>query len=110
MNPNISMEEDTLKVQLYGEIDHHAAKNIREMTDTFIQQNHPRQVKLDFSHVSFMDSSGIGLIMGRYRMMSLCGGTLRVVNVPESLRKMMTLSGLDALQIIEKRELPYDHS
>ena len=56
---------------------------------------------MDFSGVSFMDSSGIGLIMGRYRMMQLYGGILRVINIPESLRKIMILSGLGALDIME---------
>ena len=59
--------------------------------------------RLDFSGVSFMDSSGIGLIMGRYRLMSLYGGIVRVSNVPESLERMMKISGLNALDIIERR-------
>ena len=50
-----------------------------------------------------MDSSGIGLIMGRYRLMSLYGGIVRVVNVPDELERMMKLSGLSALDIMERR-------
>lgn len=105
MEPSISMDEDGLKVQLYGEIDHHTAKSIREATDILIQQKRPQTLRLDFAHVSFMDSSGIGLIMGRYRTMSLYGGTLKVTNVPEGLEKLMLLSGLGALHIIENRKV-----
>lgn len=104
MEPSISMDDDGIKVQLFGEIDHHTAKGIREMTDILIQQKRPKNLRLDFAHVSFMDSSGIGLIMGRYRMMALYGGCLKVTNVPEGLEKLMILSGLGALHIIENRK------
>ena len=63
----------------------------------------PSLLRLDFSGVKFMDSSGIGLIMGRYRLMSLYGGIVRVVNVPDELERMMKLSGLSALDIMERR-------
>ena len=99
----ISESEDTVTAYLTGDIDHHSARNIREDIDAFIQMKKPSLLRLDFSGVSFMDSSGIGLIMGRYRLMSLYGGTVKVVNVPEGLAKMMNLSGLSALDIIERR-------
>ena len=92
-----------MTIRLCGEIDHHAARAIREETDTLIQQKKPKELKLDFSQVSFMDSSGIGLIMGRYRMMSLYGGYLKVVNVPEALGKLMILSGIGALNVMERQ-------
>ena len=60
----------------------------------------PRVLKLNFADVGFMDSSGIGLIMGRYRTMQLYGGDLRVTDVPDSLRRIMELSGLNALDVI----------
>ncbi len=108
MNPKISFDENIMTVKLSGEIDHHAAKVIRETTDAMIQQRRPAVLRLDFSEVSFMDSSGIGLIMGRYRMMSLYGGSLKVVNVPEGLEKIMFLSGLGALNVIEKGGEQYE--
>ena len=66
----ISESEDTITAYLTGDIDHHSARNIREDIDAFIQMKKPYLLRLDFSGVSFMDSSGIGLIMGRYRLMS----------------------------------------
>ncbi len=101
--PKTSFDGSSLTVYLNGEIDHHNAREIREATDSLIQTNKPRHLRLDFSGVSFMDSSGIGLIMGRYRMMLLYGGTACAVNVPPHLERIMKLSGLGALNIIETR-------
>ncbi len=98
-----SYDGKSLTVYLKGEIDHHSARAIREATDSLIQTNKPKSLRLDFSGVTFMDSSGIGLIMGRYRMMNLYGGSARAVNVPGALERIMNLSGLSALNIIEKR-------
>ena len=99
----ISENEDSITVYLTGDIDHHSARGIREDTDAVVQMKKPSVLNLDFSGVNFMDSSGIGFIMGRYRLMSLYGGAVRVVNVPEGLAKMMNLSGLSALDIMERR-------
>jgi len=99
----IAENEDSITVYLTGDIDHHSARGIREDTDAVVQMKKPSVLNLDFSGVNFMDSSGIGFIMGRYRLMSLYGGVVRVINVPESLAKMMNLSGLSALDIMERR-------
>ncbi len=91
-----------LTLYLRGEIDHHSARKMRETADALIHQKKPSLLKMNFSGVSFMDSSGIGLIMGRYRTMLLYGGKLRVVSIPEQIRKMMELSGLGTLNILER--------
>lgn len=82
-----------------GDIDHHTAKDIRETIDEYIEKYSPLILKLDFSEVRFMDSSGIGLIMGRYKLMTSLRGKLRVVNVPKNLERMIKLSGLTTLGI-----------
>ena len=99
----MSESGECITAYLKGDIDHHSARSIREDIDALVQMKKPSLLKLDFSGVSFMDSSGIGLIMGRYRLMSLYGGIVRVSNVPESLERMMKISGLNALDIIERR-------
>ena len=76
MYPKISQSDNEMTVFLCGELDHHSAKKLREATDSLIQQKHPEKLRLNFSGVTFMDSSGIGFIMGRYRMMQLYGGTV----------------------------------
>lgn len=93
-------EENILTAKLYGEIDHHKAPQIRQKIDAQTENLRPKELHLDFSHVSFMDSSGIGLIMGRYRQVSLVGGVLRVINVPKPLMKIITLSGIDSLGVL----------
>lgn len=108
MYSRVGFDGSVMTVMLIGEIDHHSAKNVREETDALIQQMHPSELCLDFSGVSFMDSSGIGLIMGRYRMMMLYGGVLRVVNVPHDLERIMILSGLGALDIFERQGEVYE--
>ncbi len=82
-----------------GDIDHHTAKDIRETIDEYIEKYSPLFLKLDFGEVRFMDSSGIGLIMGRYKLMTSLRGKLKVVNVPKNLERMIKLSGLTTLGI-----------
>ena len=67
---NITYENDTVTARLSGEIDHHIAPAIRGEIDAKCESRRPKRLILDFSGVGFMDSSGIGLIMGRYRMMT----------------------------------------
>ncbi len=93
--------DNVLTAKLYGEIDHHRAPAIRQKIDGQTETFRPKELHLDFSNVSFMDSSGIGLIMGRYRQVTLVGGTLRVVNVPKPLQKIISLSGIDSLGVLK---------
>lgn len=101
MGARIAIHGKDMTVYLNGEIDHHTAREIRETVDAFAQTRQPHCMKLDFSGVTFMDSSGIGLVMGRYRTMSLIGGELYVINIPPHLRRIFSLSGLSALKIID---------
>ena len=94
------LQDKELTLYLSGDIDHHSAREIRETADGLVNEMQPRVLKLNFADVGFMGSSGIGLIMGRYRTMQLYGGDLRVTDVPDSLRRIMELSGLNALDVI----------
>lgn len=82
---------------LDGEIDHHAAGGIREEIDETVERLRPPVLTLDFQNVTFMDSSGIGLVMGRYRIMHEIGGKLVVRNTSLHIRKVMRLAGIDRL-------------
>ena len=97
----IEAAADETTVWLSGELDHHAARELRRQVDLAVERNRPQQLRLDFSDVSFMDSSGIGLIMGRYRLMQLEGGSLSVTGASERLRKVMRMAGLDKLGILQ---------
>lgn len=92
---------DVLTVWLTGEIDHNRASKLRGTIDSQLNALRPKLLELDFSKVSFMDSSGIGLIMGRYRSMGLIGGKLKVINVPNNIERVINLSGVTSLGVLK---------
>ena len=98
----INNRDGSMVAELEGDIDHHTAKPMREIIDENISRTEPKITKLDFSKVKFMDSSGIGLIMGRYKLVKTYGGRLEVINVPKRLERMVKLAGLSALGLFGK--------
>ena len=94
-------EGDKLTVFLLGELDHHAARDARDRIDAELERGKYRTLTLDFSSLSFMDSSGIGLIMGRYRLMKAMGGAMQVAGASERMDKVMRLAGLEKLGILQ---------
>ncbi len=104
MGVKIVSTQQKMTAYLEGEIDHHNACFIREEIDNAIMALKPNVLNLDFDSVSFMDSSGIGLVMGRYRTLSLYGGKLIVSNLSPQFYKIMKLSGLEKIATINKRE------
>ena len=76
------------------EIDHHTAKVIREATDARLSEERPAELVLDFSGVPFMDSSGIGLILGRLDKAGELGGTVILSGLSEPLMRLIRLSGI----------------
>ncbi|MBP3446056.1 MAG: anti-sigma factor antagonist [Clostridia bacterium] len=89
---------------LEGEIDHHTAAALRMEIDDAVQRNKPKTLKLDFADVTFMDSSGIGLVMGRFRTVQPLGGKLIVSNLSPQVYKIMKLAGLEKIVTLSKRE------
>ena len=92
---------DTVTVRIEGELDHCSAQTIRRELDDILLDPGVRQLVLDFGGVTFMDSSGIGVILGRYRALRQRGGKLAVTNMSPRVEKIFTLSGMR--QIIEIR-------
>ncbi len=99
MRPEIIKEQSRIIVRLGGEIDHHNAAEMRKCIDKEIELRKPKEVILDFSDVSFMDSSGIGLIMGRFRIVRENGGILGIRHAGGSIGRMLSLAGLSRLGI-----------
>lgn len=89
-----------LTAYIDGEIDHDSAAKLRISIDGAAQSLKPEVLCLDFGNVRFMDSSGVGLVMGRYRRMKLIGGRLRVVNVPDNIYRIFAMSGLEGLGVL----------
>ena len=83
---------------LAGEIDHHLAKEQREAIDRMLFQKKPRLLVLDFSAVKFMDSSGIGLIIGRVDIAEGLNCKISVKGLSRILRKLVKLSGVEKLK------------
>ena len=96
------MIDGVLEVKLVGEIDHHSAVSVRSGIDSLIFDLRPQKVVLDLSEISFMDSSGLGLIMGRYSLIKDLGGTLSLRAPTVAVMKILTLAGMDRMIKIEK--------
>ena len=101
MSVRIESSSEVVTAFLEGELDHHRAKDIREQIDAHIEEHSPRLLILDFADVSFMDSSGIGLVMGRYRQMKLLDGEVKVQNASPQITKVMRMAGLERLKVLE---------
>ena len=99
----LKQEPQKLTAFLSGELDHHHVKEIREQIDFAVREQLPQTLILDFLHVTFMDSSGIGLIMGRSRLTEEYGGTLEIHNPSQQIRKVLRISGADRLAVIRSR-------
>ncbi|MBQ9673743.1 MAG: STAS domain-containing protein [Ruminococcus sp.] len=98
---NTDYQDGVMTVYLSGEIDQHTSKSIRQEIDSRTEALRPNLLCLDFSKVRFMDSSGIGLIMGRFRQMSLIGGRLKITNLPENIDRIVKLSGVQTLGVLK---------
>ncbi len=90
-------ENGVLTVTLTGELDHHAAASARDGIDMIIDRERPRAVRLDLESVYFCDSSGLGLLMGRYKKARRLGATLSVLDPSAAVERIMRLAGLDKL-------------
>ncbi len=97
MSVKITVNGEVVTAYLDGEIDHHTAGVMRNEIDAVIEKNTPAVLILDFRDVSFMDSSGIGLVMGRYKLLKPYGAELHVANTSPQIGKVMKLAGLDRL-------------
>ncbi|MBO7403548.1 MAG: anti-sigma factor antagonist [Clostridia bacterium] len=91
----------TLTVFLDGDIDHHTARLIRSRIDTKVYIQRPDELILDLSRVCFMDSSGLGLILGRYAKAVELGIAFKVANPSPQIRRILDLAGTERLIKIE---------
>ena len=91
-----------LKIQLRGEIDHHSAVAVRTSIDDMIRTRRPKTLVIDMSAVDFMDSSGLGLIMGRYTAMQSIGGELCVLDPSPATERIMSLAGMERIITVRR--------
>ena len=85
---------NTMVIRLREGLDHHNAVYIREMADGYVEKYPIERIIFNFSGVEFMDSSGIGVIMGRYKQMSYVGGAVYVCGIGKNVDRIFQMSGL----------------
>ena len=104
-------KDKRLIFEIEEDIDECCVQKIRRRIDNEIQRYMPKEVIFDFSNVSFMDSAGIGLIIGRYKLINMIGVELKIANVNTQIQKIFEMSGLLRLIPVEqknKKEVQYD--
>ncbi len=102
MSVEIRSNGETVTAYLSGELDHHSAKEMREAIDNAVELNMPARLVLNFKEISFMDSSGIGLVMGRYRNLAKTGAELCITGMSPQIYKVMKLAGIERLARLEE--------
>lgn len=95
--------EGHLVVYIKGDIDHHSAKRVREDTDILLVQLAPQKLTLDLCGVSFMDSSGLGLVLGRYKKARAAEMEFEVINCDERVMRIFEMAGMERIIKIEGR-------
>ena len=102
--PDFTVRKPTLLIRFHSDIDHHNAVQIRTKADRLIERGDLRNVVFDFGEVHFMDSSGIGFVLGRYRIAESYGGNIEVINLSGRLYSMMQLAGLEKLVKLKRKK------
>ena len=103
MSVEINVTGEVVTAYLKGELDHHTAKEMREAIDGAVELNMPSLLILAFEGITFMDSSGVGLVMGRYRNLSKFGAQLHITGVEPQIFRMFKLAGIEKLAKLEGR-------
>ena len=94
--------EGLLCVYLWGEIDHHSAVSLREELDRLLWHKRPRRFVLNLARIEFMDSAGLGLLMGRYRLVKELGGVMALTAPGPRVLKILRLAGMERFFEIEQ--------
>ena len=108
MNRNESVltkiyKDKTVVFIIRGEIDHHSLKNVKTVIDSEIFVKRPDKLTLDLSGVNFMDSSGLGLILGRYQLATRLGIGFSLLEPSPAVSKLVKLAGCEKIINIERK-------
>ena len=94
MELSFKRKNKTIIILVSGEIDHHTSKELRQQTESALMQMGGRNIIYGFEQVTFMDSSGIGMMIGRYKQLQMLGGRLAIVGADDKILEIIRLSGL----------------
>ena len=97
-------EDKVLIFKLTEDVDQHTSEKIRRKMDNEIKGYIPREVVFDFSNISFMDSAGIGMVLGRYKLAKMLNGNLEIINVNRSMKKIFDMSGVSRIIDIKEED------
>jgi len=91
---SVLIQRKTLIVTLRGELDHHSAGNVKELLEELIKNRGPENLIFDFTNLTFMDSSGVGMLIGRYKLISAIGGKVCICGASRTVDRLLTMSGI----------------
>ena len=97
MEINLISEKRTIVARIDTDLDHHSAVLIRKAVDSKIKSSNAVNVIFDFSQVDFMDSSGIGMLMGRYKITKILGGKTIIFGTKKPVKRIIDMSGIDKI-------------
>ena len=100
----LEVKQEVLCIRLSGELDHHTADELRSKATRTIESHNIRHIVLNLEHVSFMDSSGLGVILGRYKQIKQVNGEMVVCAISPPIQRLFDLSGLFKIIRLEPTE------
>ncbi len=103
MITDFSRETNTLTIKLTQEIDQSMVDKVRRQIDNKINEYIPKYVVFDFEPISFMDSSGIGMVIGRYKLIKMLGGNMKIINVNRNTKRIFDMSGVTRIIDVEEK-------
>ena len=106
MKITVNLRGNTLIATLSGELDHHTAKKVKDTVEEVIRNKGVMNLIFDLSSLSFMDSSGIGVVVGRYKLIKSIGGKVAIVSTSSHVDRLLTMSGIK--RIIDVFKTPDD--
>lgn len=104
MNEIFQIDGTDLVIHVPAELDHYVAEKMNADADRMIEKQNIKRIVFDFRNTVFMDSSGIGAIMGRYRNIRLIGGTVEAVHVNDRVSKLLHLAGIDKVVTVRQEK------
>jgi len=100
----LELRGNRLVVHLPAELDHHCTEELRKNIDRRLQEEPIQELEFDFSDTGFMDSAGIGLIIGRYKIMHALNGKVIMNNMNRQIKRVLTMSGIQKMIPLYKEE------
>ncbi|UJL44765.1 anti-sigma F factor antagonist [Virgibacillus sp. NKC19-16] len=104
LNSLFDIKQDVLIVRLSGELDHHEAEALRDKWKNMMQENDVKHVILNLESMTFMDSSGLGVVLGRYKEVLQIGGEMVVCSISPPVKRLFEMSGLFKIVRLEENE------